>query len=199
MIVVCDTGPLHYLILIGAEHVLPRLFTRVLTPPAVVSELTHPRTPEIVRRWAEAPPAWLEIKEPGQIENIAALGRKESQGRGEKAAIALAREERADVLLMDDKTGRREAKSRGLQPLWTLKLLDEAAERGLIPNLTEKLEHLESRTPFYIGDITRAVIGGMKQRELQRKHAQDNTERFQNSQEQVTGVWRKILGHQGHV
>ena len=30
MIVVCDMGPLHYLVLIGAEHVLPQLFTRVL-------------------------------------------------------------------------------------------------------------------------------------------------------------------------
>ena len=33
MIVVCDMGPLHYLLLIGAEHILPQLFTRVLTPP----------------------------------------------------------------------------------------------------------------------------------------------------------------------
>ena len=31
MIVVADMGPLHYLVLIGAEHVLPWLFARVLT------------------------------------------------------------------------------------------------------------------------------------------------------------------------
>jgi hypothetical protein len=35
MIVVCDMGPLHYLVLIGAEDILPKLFTRVLTPVAV--------------------------------------------------------------------------------------------------------------------------------------------------------------------
>jgi len=31
MIVVCDMGPLQYLVLIGAEQVLPQMFTRVLT------------------------------------------------------------------------------------------------------------------------------------------------------------------------
>jgi hypothetical protein len=32
---VCDMGPLHYLVLVGAEHVLPQIFARVLTPPAL--------------------------------------------------------------------------------------------------------------------------------------------------------------------
>lgn len=44
MNVVSDMGPLHYLILIGAEHVLPCLFDRVLIPPAVLDELNHPNT-----------------------------------------------------------------------------------------------------------------------------------------------------------
>jgi hypothetical protein len=44
MIVVCDMGPLHYLVLMGVEHVLPRLFTRVLTPPDVSQKLEHLQT-----------------------------------------------------------------------------------------------------------------------------------------------------------
>ena len=66
MIVVCDVGPLHYLVLIGAEHVLPELFTRVLTPPVVLLEMSRPETPEPVRRWAGSPPQWLEVKQPLQ-------------------------------------------------------------------------------------------------------------------------------------
>jgi len=50
MIVVCDMGPLHYLVLMGVEHVLPRLFTRVLTPPVVLVEMSRPEAPEPVRR-----------------------------------------------------------------------------------------------------------------------------------------------------
>jgi hypothetical protein len=30
MIVVCDMGPIHYLVLIGAEEILPQLFTESL-------------------------------------------------------------------------------------------------------------------------------------------------------------------------
>ena len=173
MIVVCDMGPLHYLVLIGAEHILPKIFTRILVPSAVIEEMSHPATPETVRRWASTPPPWLEIKEPAQVEDIPALGKKKTRGAGEKAAIALAREEGADVILMDDKTGRREARKRGLEPLWMLQVLDEAAERKLIADLPEKLENLEYRTPFYIGDEARTAIDAMRGRDLQRKQTQE--------------------------
>ena len=173
MIAVCDMGPLHYLVLIGAEHVLPQLFSRVLTPPAVLAEMSHPDTPVAVRGWAAAPPQWLEVKAATRVEDIPSLGRKGARGAGEKAAIALACEERADVILMDDKTGRREARKRDLEPLWMLQVLDEAAERGLINDLPEKLERLEHWTPFYVGEKARAVIEAMKERDLQRKQGQN--------------------------
>jgi predicted nucleic acid-binding protein len=173
MIVVCDMGPLHYLVLIGAEHILPQLFTRILAPPAVIAEMSRSGTPEAVRLWVSNPPPWLDVKGPAVIEEIPSLGKKGMRGAGEKAAIALAREVGADAIVMDDKTGRREARKRGLEPLWLLEVLDEAAERGLIADLPEKLEHLEHRTPFYVGDKVREVIEDMKQRDLQRKQAQE--------------------------
>jgi predicted nucleic acid-binding protein len=46
MIVVSDTTPLNYLILIGAAHVLPELFGRVYAPTAVIKELSHARSPK---------------------------------------------------------------------------------------------------------------------------------------------------------
>ena len=84
MIVVCDMGPLHYLVLVGAEHVLPQIFGRVLTPRAVLAEMSHPDTPVAVRGWAAAPPQWLEVKEPTCVEDIPALGRKGARGRARK-------------------------------------------------------------------------------------------------------------------
>ena len=39
MIVVSDTSPLHDLVLIGSVDVLPRLFDRVVIPPAVSREM----------------------------------------------------------------------------------------------------------------------------------------------------------------
>jgi predicted nucleic acid-binding protein len=48
MIVVADTSPLNYLILIGHVDVVPVLFDRIVAPPAVVRELTHPHSPPSV-------------------------------------------------------------------------------------------------------------------------------------------------------
>jgi predicted nucleic acid-binding protein len=65
MKVVADASPLNYLVLINAEHVLPKLFGEVLVPAAVIQELTHVRTPTKVREWASAPPTWLRGEKTG--------------------------------------------------------------------------------------------------------------------------------------
>jgi predicted nucleic acid-binding protein len=51
MIVVADSSPLRYLILIEHTHVLPALYGRVLIPPAASGELNRQRTPPVVRAW----------------------------------------------------------------------------------------------------------------------------------------------------
>lgn len=39
MIVISDTSPLNYLVLLGADHVLTKLFGQVIIPPSVLDEL----------------------------------------------------------------------------------------------------------------------------------------------------------------
>jgi predicted nucleic acid-binding protein len=174
MTAVCDMGPLHYLVLIGCDDVLPRIFDRVITARVVIAqEMADPHTPEEVRQWAANPPRWLEVLEPQQVEAIPSLGMPGVRGDGDRAIIALARELGADVLIVDDRKARREAKNRGIAPLWTLEVLDEAAERGFIDDLSEKLEHLEHRTAFYVGEKARAVIADMKRRDKERKLTED--------------------------
>lgn len=51
MIVIADTSPLHYLILVNASDILPELFQRVLIPNEVYAELRHPSTPSEVQLW----------------------------------------------------------------------------------------------------------------------------------------------------
>jgi predicted nucleic acid-binding protein len=50
MIVVSDTSPIHYLLLIDRIHLLPDLFGRVVIPPAVARELAHPSAPAEVKQ-----------------------------------------------------------------------------------------------------------------------------------------------------
>ena len=61
MIVVSDTTPLNYLILIASVDVLRVLFGRLYAPAAVIEELLHSKTPSVVRMWAGSPPEWLTV------------------------------------------------------------------------------------------------------------------------------------------
>ena len=126
MVVVADTSPINYLVLIKQIDLLTRLYTRLLIPPAVLAELNHPLTPNPVRDWASNPPNWLEILSPKNSLTLAQLD------LGETEAIALATEMHAEVLLIDEQAGRQEAVRRGLRVAGTLSVLDEADQAGLV-------------------------------------------------------------------
>ncbi|MEQ1912670.1 MAG: DUF3368 domain-containing protein [Vicinamibacterales bacterium] len=139
MLVVADTSPLRYLILIEHVHVLPALYGDVIVPPAVVRELTADRTPAEVRTWFANKPAWLRVQTPREV--LVQLGGVIDDG--EREAIALAVEIRADALLMDDRDGRREAEALNCHVLGTLRVLADAAEHGLA-DLAAALDRLRS-------------------------------------------------------
>lgn len=91
-IVVSDTSPINYLILIGWVDLLPRFFNEIYIPPTVFTELQASEAPPEVRKWAEKIPGWLSIRE--SKNKLANLGFHS----GEAEAIALAEELRADYL-----------------------------------------------------------------------------------------------------
>ena len=62
MIVVADTSPLNYLVLIGAVEVLQPLYSRVLVPQTAAGEMQDANTPATVRAWMAQPPQWCEIR-----------------------------------------------------------------------------------------------------------------------------------------
>ena len=82
--VVADTGPINYLVLIGAVDIVPQLFAGVVLPSAVKAELSHPFALPAVKEWIAAPPAWLEIVDTPNVIPFPGLH------VGESAAISLA-------------------------------------------------------------------------------------------------------------
>jgi predicted nucleic acid-binding protein len=126
MIVISDTSPLHYLVLIQAESVLPKLYGRVLIPEQVLLELQHEQTPAQVRLWMEALPDWLEVH-PVVLHAV-----PEHLQAGELAAVALAKATSADLLLVDDLDARRYATQEGVSITGTLGVLRDAARKHLI-------------------------------------------------------------------
>lgn len=123
--VVSNTTPLHYLILIGCDSILPKLYGEILVPPAVLEELRHPAAPREVSSWAASPPGWLLMRAPSAVP-----GRFANLDRGEREALALAGEVRAQLVLLDDKVARRCAKLESLKVKGTLGIVADAASKG---------------------------------------------------------------------
>jgi uncharacterized protein len=82
-------------------------------------------------------PEWLRVEAPRdalpQLRNVI--------DDGEREAIALAVEMKADALLMNDRDGRREAEALSLPVLGTLRVLSDAARHGFadLPAALERL------------------------------------------------------------
>ena len=140
-VVVSHTSPLHYLILCGAETILPRLFSQVVIPSTVFRELQQPNTPPPVREWAASLPKWVAVQSPKTV-NL-----KLEVDAGELEAICLAQEIKADAILMDDRAGRNAAIHCGLAVVGTIGVLEQASARGLIelPQAMERLRQTNAR------------------------------------------------------
>lgn len=148
MIVVSDTSPLNYLVMIRAVHVLPTLFNRVLAPPAVIGELRHTAAPPCDREWVAALPGWIEVIAPSAINPALRLG------TGESEAISLALEMHEDALLLDERKALSVARKLGLSVTGTVGVLDLAASRDLIdlPDAIEQLRQTNFRCPAEVFD-----------------------------------------------
>ena len=147
MIVVADSGPLHYLILLEQIELLHRFYGQVLVPEPVASELSAAGAPAVVREWITTPPSWVDVR---PVPSDAVSMVTDDLDLGERAAIALAETMHADLLLIDEAAGRAEAKRRHLRVTGTLGVLRSAAEQGLVnvPDLVERLKG----TSFYLDE-----------------------------------------------
>jgi predicted nucleic acid-binding protein len=150
VIVLSDTSPLNYLILIGQVEVLPAIFEQLFIPRAVASELAHSRAPDAVRQWISSPPEWCQVRTVTEVDRTIPLG------QGEREAISLAVELHADLLLVDDRVARSHAERRGLRVAGTLNVLEAAAERKLL-KLPEAIRGLR-QTNFHIAEEVLAHI-----------------------------------------
>lgn len=141
IVVVADTSPLRYLVLIQCEHLLPLLYSKIWIPEAVLGELREANV-DSVRQWSSKLPEWVEVRKVQDVgfQEIADLD------LGEREALALARELGANLVLIDERPGTAVARSLGFKATGTLGVLVEAAQSGLV-SIDEALDRL-GRTNF---------------------------------------------------
>jgi predicted nucleic acid-binding protein len=152
---VSNTTPLRYLIAIEQEHLLGRLFEKVLVPVAVHEELTDSRTPETVRGRVLSMPAWLEVRTVPESQTTTF---PVTLHRGERQAILLAEALRADVLLIDEQIGRTIALGRNLPVSGTLGVLERADTMGFVSDFPQVLYQLKESGFFITAALEQQLL-----------------------------------------
>jgi predicted nucleic acid-binding protein len=125
MIVVSDTSPINYVILIELQDRLPKLLDRILIPEAVHRELQSTAAPDPIKWFLAPAPDWLDVRQSPEIDP--ALRQLDS---GEREVITLALSVGADSVLLDERKDRQAARERGLRVSGTLGVLRLAADRA---------------------------------------------------------------------
>ena len=135
MVVVADTSPLIYLSRAGVLELLKALFGEVVVPQAVWVEVVdqRPSTPGLD---ALTNARWIRVVDSEAPTTDLGLD------PGETAAILLAEGLHAELLLIDERMGRRVAEARGLAVRGTLGVLVQARRTGALPALRPVLEQL---------------------------------------------------------
>jgi len=126
---------------------LETLFGKVIVPPSVIDELAQQdRFPNI--DFGMYP--FIQVIAPRDQSAVAAL--KQELDLGESEAIVLAFELKADLLLIDERHGRKVALSRGLLTTGVLGILIRAKARGLVPEVGSLALRLRNELGFHLAD-----------------------------------------------
>jgi len=149
MLVVSNTSPITNLALIHRMDLLRDQFGRVLVPDAVRTELERiPNSTANTSIEGARREGWIELR---LVQNQEMAGVLASQlDRGEAETIALAIQEKADLLLIDEREGRVVARQAGLRVRGVLGILLRAKSTGKISSVRAEIEALRRDARFFV-------------------------------------------------
>lgn len=157
-VVISDTSPINYLILIGEDRLLPHFFDKIYIPTQVLSELNSVGAPEKVIDWTKNLPEWVIVQNPQKILDF-------DLDKGESAAISLGIELNIKDFITDDMRAREIAKIEGFKVAGTLMLIELAATQNLLDfdKTIEKLCATNFRISESLINLSRARIRARKE------------------------------------
>jgi uncharacterized protein len=149
MIIISDTSPVSNLILIERLDILQKLFTEIIIPTAVDSEIRALK--QFGKDLSEYETAeWIKIVTPTNLQKVHNL--QINLDEGEAQAIALALEMNCDLLLMDERIGTNIARQEGLQTVGLVGVLIKAKEEKIINEVGTILNDLKNIAGFWLGE-----------------------------------------------
>lgn len=156
MKVVCNSSTVIALARISRLDILEKVVKSLMIPPAVYDD--------IVTKGAGRPGAsevkeakWIEKRNVSERELVMKLN--VTLGRGESEAIALAKEVKADLVILDDEKARKAAISEGLRITGLLAFLVQAKEKDIIKRVKPLMDNLRQKGFFISEDLYQDAIG----------------------------------------
>lgn len=137
--VVCNTTPILSLLKIGQLSLLEKLYTNVIIPEAVWKEVEAGKEGSYYADLTAL--SWIEIR---GVQNPTAVQYLTDLDKGEAEVIVLAREINADLVIIDETTGRQYAQHFDLPLTGTLGILLRSKQSGYIPKIKPLLEQLRA-------------------------------------------------------
>ena len=134
--------------MIGQLHLLQQLYSEIVLPQAVYQEVVEegrhrPGFSEVLDA------DWISTKDVSN-ENLSKVLAM-NLGKGEAEAIALATDLEAELLLIDERKGRKIASKLGIDVVGVLGVLVEAKHKGLVDELRPLLDELLHEAGFRMG------------------------------------------------
>jgi len=125
------------LLKINKLHLLKDLYTRITIPLAVFNEIEKGREKDYYTDLSQI--KWITIKEIKDEHLMARFGNLDD---GEAEVLVLAKEQNADLVLMDELMGRKYAKNLKIKLTGTIGILLKAKEMGKIKSVKNALTEL---------------------------------------------------------
>ena len=133
---------------IGRLDILERLYGKVFIPEAVLNELSAMGLKQLDAREIQLV-SWIETRAVSNQLMVNSLTMELDAGEAE--AIALAVDMEADLLLVDERQGRKVASRLGLKHIGLMGVLVDAKNVGFIAEVKPILDDLIAKAGFWVG------------------------------------------------
>lgn len=149
MIAISDTSPILNLARIGRLELLPSLYGTIVIPQSVATELARYQH-ELPFQFSQNQFPWIQALRAGSRTRVDEF--LVYLDPGEAEAIVLAIELGAELLLMDERRGRKLAGGAGIAVRGLLGVIVQAKDAGLIEFVRPVLDELRNHARFWITD-----------------------------------------------
>lgn len=149
---ISNSSTLLNLAIIGRLSLLREFHEKIIVPPAVWQEVVIEGRGRAGAAEVEAAhrAGWIEIVRPKDQELLKLL--KRDLDDGESEAIALAVQQNADIVFLDEADARQIALLYGLRKSGVVGVMVRAKQQGMLPSLKAELDRLRHEAGFWIAE-----------------------------------------------